>query len=139
MTEQIHILCVDDEPKVLEGLVLNLRRYYRVSTAINGQKGLAIIDGDDPPGVVVSDMRMPEMDGAAFLSQVKQRSPDTVRLLLTGQADLDSAIAAVRTRDAAQATGDGSGGLSRRAALLATRSCGHAVADRLCHSSGCNH
>jgi response regulator RpfG family c-di-GMP phosphodiesterase len=95
MTEQIHILCVDDEPKVLEGLVLNLRRYYRVSTAINGQKGLAIIDGDDPPGVVVSDMRMPEMDGAAFLSQVKQRSPDTVRLLLTGQADLDSAIAAV--------------------------------------------
>jgi response regulator RpfG family c-di-GMP phosphodiesterase len=40
-------------------------------------------------------MRMPEMDGAAFLSQVKERSPDTVRLLLTGQADLESAIAAV--------------------------------------------
>jgi response regulator RpfG family c-di-GMP phosphodiesterase len=95
MTDQLHVLCVDDEPRVLEGLVLNLRRYYRVSTATNGQKGLAIIDGDDPPGVVVSDMRMPEMDGAAFLSQVKQRSPDTVRLLLTGQADLDSAIAAV--------------------------------------------
>jgi len=95
MPEQTHILCVDDEPRVLEGLVLNLRRYYRVSTAINGQKGLAIIDGDDPPAVVVSDMRMPEMDGAAFLSQVKQRSPDTVRILLTGQADLDSAIAAV--------------------------------------------
>ena len=95
MPEQTHILCVDDEPRVLEGLVLNLRRYYRVSTATNGQKGLAIIDGDDPPAVVVSDMRMPEMDGAAFLSQVKQRSPDTVRILLTGQADLDSAIAAV--------------------------------------------
>ena len=95
MPEQTHILCVDDEPRVLEGLVLNLRRYYRVSTAINGQKGLAIIDGDDPPAVVVSDMRMPEMDGAAFLSRVKARSPDTVRILLTGQADLDSAIAAV--------------------------------------------
>ena len=95
MPEQLHVLCVDDEPRVLEGLVLNLRRYYRVSTATSGQSGLAIIDGDDPPGVVVSDMRMPEMDGAAFLSQVKQRSPDTVRLLLTGQADLDSAIAAV--------------------------------------------
>lgn len=95
MTEQPHILCVDDEPKVLEGLVLNLRRHYRVSTANNGQGGLAIIDGTDPPAVVVSDMRMPEMDGAAFLSQVRERSPDTVRLLLTGQADLESAIAAV--------------------------------------------
>jgi len=95
MTEQLHILCVDDEPKVLEGLVLNLRRHYRVSTANNGQGGLAIVDGTDPPAVVVSDMRMPEMDGAAFLSQVKERSPDTVRLLLTGQADLESAIAAV--------------------------------------------
>jgi response regulator RpfG family c-di-GMP phosphodiesterase len=95
MTEQLHILCVDDDPKVLEGLVLNLRRHYRVSTAGNGQSGLAIVDGNDPPAVVVSDMRMPEMDGAAFLSQVKERSPDTVRLLLTGQADLESAIAAV--------------------------------------------
>ena len=95
MTDQIHILCVDDEPKVLEGLVLNLRRHYRVSTAINGLAGLAMVDGDDPPAVVVSDMRMPEMDGAAFLSRVKDRSPDTVRILLTGQADLDSAIAAV--------------------------------------------
>ncbi len=95
MTEQAHILCVDDEPKVLEGLALNLRRQYRVSTASNGQGGLAIVDGSDPPAVVVSDMRMPEMDGAAFLSRVKERAPDTVRLLLTGQADLESAIAAV--------------------------------------------
>jgi response regulator RpfG family c-di-GMP phosphodiesterase len=95
MTEQLHILCVDDEPRVLEGLVLNLRRLYRVSTASSGQAGLAIIDRNDLPAVVVSDMRMPEMDGAAFLSQVKERSPDTVRMLLTGQADLDSAIAAV--------------------------------------------
>jgi CheY-like chemotaxis protein len=95
MADQVHILCVDDEPRVLEGLVLNLRRQYRVSTATNGLKGLEIIDGDDPPAVVVSDMRMPEMDGAAFLSRVKDRSPDTVRILLTGQADLDSAIAAV--------------------------------------------
>jgi response regulator RpfG family c-di-GMP phosphodiesterase len=95
MPEQFHVLCVDDEPKVLEGLKLNLRRHYRVSTATNALAGLAIVDGDPPPAVVVSDMRMPEMDGAAFLSQVKERSPDTVRLLLTGQADLASAIAAV--------------------------------------------
>ena len=95
MADQVHILCVDDEPRVLEGLVLNLRRQYRVSTATNGLKGLEIIDGDNPPAVVVSDMRMPEMDGAAFLSRGKERSPNTVRILLTGQTDLDSAIAAV--------------------------------------------
>ena len=94
MSEQIHVLCVDDEPKVLDGLTLSLRRQFRVSTAGNGQAGLSIVDGD-PPAVVVSDMRMPEMDGAAFLSQVKDRSPNTVRVLLTGQADLDAAIAAV--------------------------------------------
>jgi len=50
---------------------------------------------NDPPAVVISDMRMPEMDGAAFLSQVKERSPETVRLLLTGYTDIESAIAAV--------------------------------------------
>jgi len=95
MNEKLHILCVDDEPKVLEGLVLNLRRQYRVSTATSGQAGLAIVEGTDPPAVVVSDMRMPEMNGAEFLAKVRERSPDIVRLLLTGQADLDSAIAAV--------------------------------------------
>jgi response regulator RpfG family c-di-GMP phosphodiesterase len=95
MIEQTHILCVDDEPKVLEGLALNLRRHYRVSTAPSGQAGLAIIESNDTPAVVVSDMRMPEMDGATFLAKVKERSPDTVRLLLTGEADMKSAIAAV--------------------------------------------
>jgi response regulator RpfG family c-di-GMP phosphodiesterase len=95
MAEQLHVLCVDDEPKVLEGLVLNLRRHYRVSTAGSGPEGLLLVGGADPPAVVVSDMRMPGMDGAAFLGQVKERWPNIVRLLLTGQADLDSAIAAV--------------------------------------------
>lgn len=95
MDERAHILCVDDEPNVLAGLSLSLHRQYRVSTAVNGQAGLAIVDSDDPPAVVVSDMRMPEMDGAAFLSRVKERSPDSVRLLLTGHTDIESAIAAV--------------------------------------------
>jgi len=95
MAELPHILCVDDEPKVLEGLVLNLRRDFRVSTATSGQSGLEIVRGNDPPAVVVSDMRMPGMDGAAFLAQVKEHNPNTVRLLLTGQADMNSAIAAV--------------------------------------------
>lgn len=95
MEEKVHILFVDDEPRVLEGLVLNMRRHFRISTALNGEAGLALIEGAEPPAVVVSDMRMPQMDGAVFLSKVRERSPDTVRLLLTGQADIESAIAAV--------------------------------------------
>jgi response regulator RpfG family c-di-GMP phosphodiesterase len=95
MNENIHVLFVDDEPRVTEALAINLRRHFRVSTAPNGQAGLAIIDSDDPPIVVVSDMNMPEMNGAVFLSQVREQAPNTVRILLTGQADIESAIAAV--------------------------------------------
>lgn len=95
MADQLHVLCVDDEPKVLDGLLLNLRRHYRVSTASSGALGLEIVRGTDPPAIVVSDMRMPGMDGASFLSQVREHSPDIIRLLLTGQSDLESAIAAV--------------------------------------------
>ncbi|HEY7065177.1 MAG TPA: HD domain-containing phosphohydrolase [Chloroflexota bacterium] len=89
------VLCVDDEPNVLEGLRRTLRGQYRVTTAVGGAAGLEAIQHDGPFAVVVSDLRMPEMDGVAFLSRVRQLSPDTVRVLLTGQADLDAAIAAV--------------------------------------------
>jgi serine phosphatase RsbU (regulator of sigma subunit) len=89
------VLCVDDEPNVLEGLRLHLERHYRMSTATSGAEALALLDCEGPYAVVISDMRMPEMDGAAFLSQVRQRFPDTVRLLLTGHADVHSAVTAV--------------------------------------------
>jgi response regulator RpfG family c-di-GMP phosphodiesterase len=94
VSEKLHVLCVDDEPRVLEGLALNLRRHYRLSTAGSGKAGLELIERD-PPAVVVSDMRMPEMDGATFLSKVRERAPDTVRILLTGQTGIEAAIAAV--------------------------------------------
>lgn len=91
-----HVLCVDDEARVLEGLKLHLHRHYEVHTAATAAEGLDLIQRSESPfAVVLSDMRMPGMDGAAFLSQVRQRVPDTVRMLLTGQTDLDSAIAAV--------------------------------------------
>ena len=89
------VLCVDDEPQVLEGLTLNLRRRFEVVTAPGGQEALAIIQGGAPFPVVISDMRMPQMNGATFLARVHQDWPDTVRLLLTGHADIESAIAAV--------------------------------------------
>ena len=89
------ILCVDDEPNVLEGLVRNLRRHFTVATAPGGEAGLEVIARDGPFAVVVSDMRMPGMDGATFLRRVRETAPDTVRVLLTGHADFDAAIAAV--------------------------------------------
>lgn len=89
------ILLVDDEPNVLEGLERTLFGDFDVFTASSSAEGLETIDRDGPFAVVVSDMRMPEMNGAAFLAHVQQAAPDTVRVLLTGQADMDSAIAAV--------------------------------------------
>lgn len=89
------ILCVDDEPGVLEGLSLTLGRRYEVLAALGGPQGLEILQKERDVEVVMSDMRMPGMDGAAFLSKARQLAPDVVRMLLTGQAELGSAIAAV--------------------------------------------
>ncbi len=89
------ILCVDDERGVLDGLALNLRRRYDVLTALSGNEGLEILGRDGNIAVVMSDMRMPGMDGATFLSRARQVLPNAVRILLTGQADMNSAIAAI--------------------------------------------
>ncbi|HEV7801040.1 MAG TPA: HD domain-containing phosphohydrolase, partial [Burkholderiales bacterium] len=89
------VLCVDDESNILNALRRLLRpRGYRVLTAESGAEGLSLIEGERVD-LVLSDMRMPEMNGAHFLEQVKARSPDTVRILLTGYADLASTVAAV--------------------------------------------
>jgi CheY-like chemotaxis protein len=92
---RIKVLCVDDEKAVLDGLALNLRRRYDVLVAQSGADGLKLLEQSGPIAVVMSDMRMPGMDGAAFLARARQMQPDTVRLLLTGQADMNSAIAAI--------------------------------------------
>jgi response regulator RpfG family c-di-GMP phosphodiesterase len=89
------ILCVDDEPKVLEGLERVMHRKCALLTAGSGEEALRILAGPEPIDIIVSDMRMPRMNGAALLAECRKRSPDTVRLLLTGQADLESAISAV--------------------------------------------
>jgi FixJ family two-component response regulator len=95
MTNKPVILCVDDERNVIEGLKLNLSKQYTVLTGVSGREGLDILAKRDDVAVVVSDMRMPEMDGAEFLAEVRRRAPDTVRTLLTGYSDIDAAIRAV--------------------------------------------
>jgi response regulator RpfG family c-di-GMP phosphodiesterase len=89
------VLCVDDEPRVLEGLALHLGRRWQVFTATSGRRGLEVLQESGPFTVVISDMCMPTMNGAAFLAEVRRVAPDTVRILLTGMTDLESAIAAV--------------------------------------------
>jgi len=89
------VLFVDDEPNVLSGIRRQLGRQYEMDTADGGQAGLEAIAGRGPYAVVVSDMRMPGMDGAQFLALVRERSPDTVRMMLTGNSDLQTAIEAV--------------------------------------------
>jgi len=89
------ILFVDDEPAVLDGYKRILHREFEVNTAIGGAQGLNAIQNDGPYAIVVSDMRMPEMSGSQFLARVRQTTPDTVRMLLTGHADVSVAIDAV--------------------------------------------
>ncbi len=89
------VLFVDDEPNVLEGIRRQLRNRVELETATSGGAGLAMIRQQGPFAVVVSDMRMPEMDGARFLAHVNDLAPQTVRMVLSGQADLESTIAAV--------------------------------------------
>jgi response regulator RpfG family c-di-GMP phosphodiesterase len=91
------VLCVDDESRVVEGLVLHLRKDYEVHTALSGDEGLKSLKQMGGAAVVVSDMRMPGMDGATFLHHVLAVYPDTTRILLTGEPGRDSAIAAVNT------------------------------------------
>ncbi|MEZ6004824.1 MAG: response regulator [Planctomycetota bacterium] len=91
------ILFVDDEPELLQSLRLALRKHFRVDTATSGREGLAKITAaeDEPYAVVISDMRMPVMNGARFLSAVGEVSETSVRVLLTGETDIQSAILAV--------------------------------------------
>jgi CheY-like chemotaxis protein len=89
------VLCVDDEPNVLEGLSLTLRRRVELQTASGGAQALEILKADPSFAVIISDMRMPGMDGATFLSRARELVPDTTRLLLTGHSELNAAISAV--------------------------------------------
>ena len=89
------VVCVDDEPQVLSGLSLHLRRRYEVETATSGAAALELLARQPQAAVVISDMRMPGMTGAELLEKASAAYPHTTRILLTGHAEVDSAIAAV--------------------------------------------
>jgi response regulator RpfG family c-di-GMP phosphodiesterase len=89
------VLLVDDEPSVLSALRRLFRSQgYRIEQATSGAEALLVL-AMQPVDLVISDMRMPEMDGAALLAQVRQNYPGVVRILLTGYADISATIAAI--------------------------------------------
>lgn len=89
------VLFVDDEPNILDGIRRQLRKKIHVDTANSGEEGLKKVHENEPYAVVISDMRMPHMNGSTFLSAVRKASPDSVRMILSGQAELESTIDAV--------------------------------------------
>ena len=90
---KISVLFVDDEPLVLRSLkrAFSMDRRFRVGTAIGGQLGLEFLSENDVD-LVVSDVRMPGMDGVEFLREVKSRDPSLLRVALSGYADTSSMI-----------------------------------------------
>ncbi len=89
------ILFVDDDSNVLDAHKRQFYKKFKVITVDSGNKGIDVLKEQSPVAVVVSDYRMPEMDGVQFLSTARQITPDTVRILLTGQADMQASIDAI--------------------------------------------
>ena len=89
------ILVVDDEPNVLHGLQRRLRDSFQVETALGGVAAIEAVKERGPFPVILSDMRMPGVGGIEFLGWLRKNHPDSVRMVLTGHADLESASRAV--------------------------------------------
>lgn len=89
------ILLVDDEPRILSGLSRQLRGQFEVHVAESGVEGLRILTANPGISVLVTDMRMPQMDGATLCSLARARFPDIVRIVLSGQSDFQASLKAV--------------------------------------------
>lgn len=93
------ILLVDDDAHLLDSYRRVLRGRFDIHTALGGHAGLSILASSPPFKVVVSDIKMPEMTGIEFLSRVRASYSDTVRMVLTGYADMEIAISSVNRGD----------------------------------------
>ena len=94
-TDRPRIHCVDDDPNVLEGRARTLRGHYVVETANEGTVAIEMLRTAEPFAVIMSDQRVPQMTGTQFLAHARAVAPSSVRVLLTGQTDMESAIDAV--------------------------------------------
>ncbi|MTI08270.1 response regulator [Curvivirga aplysinae] len=97
MSQKPHVLFVDDEENILQGLRRGFRgkrKEWSMSFAVGGKNALEILE-DNEIDIIVSDMRMPEMDGAELLEKVKEKSPDTTRIVLSGYAENEAILKVV--------------------------------------------
>jgi DNA-binding NtrC family response regulator len=93
MTEKI--LFVDDEPSVVEGYRRTLHNDFQIETAVSGAEALTKLESNGPFAVVVADMRMPHMTGAQLLAKITAKFPGVMRIMLTGDSDVQTAVKAV--------------------------------------------
>lgn len=98
-TTKARILMVDDDPYLLESHRRSLRKHFDVHLAQGGIAALDKLASDGPFQVVVSDIKMPSMTGIDLLARIREEYPDTIRMVLTGFADLEIAISAVNRGD----------------------------------------
>lgn len=89
------VLIVDDEANLLAGLRRMLGQKFAITAACGGAEALEAVAKDGPFAVVISDMRMPGMDGLELLRRMQEVSPDTVRMMLTGNAEQKTAVDAI--------------------------------------------
>lgn len=96
LKQQTKILCVDDEKNVLNALLrFFMDDDYEIATASSGEEGLKVLAEEGPFQIIISDYRMPVMNGVDFLKEVYERWPDTVRIVLSGYADAGAIVAAI--------------------------------------------
>lgn len=95
----VKILMIDDDNNILESHRRLLRSRYAVETALGGELALKKMQEEGPFAVVVSDIKMPQMSGIDLLSTIKEQYPETIRMVLTGYADLEMAISVVNKGD----------------------------------------
>jgi DNA-binding NtrC family response regulator len=91
------ILFVDDDSNILDAYKRQLKRQFLVETALGGEEGLNAIASQGPFAVIVSDLRMPGMDGNQFLARVRDIAPQSIRMMLTGYADFKTALEAINS------------------------------------------
>lgn len=89
------ILCVDDDPIMLFAIEKELRSHFSVITALSGEQALSLLKDQGPFAVILADMLMPEMNGVELLAHAQRVSPDTVRIMLTGDEDKQTAVEAI--------------------------------------------
>jgi serine phosphatase RsbU (regulator of sigma subunit)/FixJ family two-component response regulator len=95
--EKLKLMVVDDEPDNLDLLYRTFRRDFQVYKATDAKSALRILDTEGEMAVIISDQRMPEMNGTEFLGLTVERFPDTIRILLTGFTDVEDLVEAINS------------------------------------------